>query len=121
MDPKAKSTLRTIAGEKSAAKHSNSNPVKSSKSSQKKAAPVENINESLSSISAGELYFSDDKEKRSPSSCSGAKVGRETKSGPSLVSRVTDYLEDDADVAAAAAAAAADGQSQSSTTKKGKF
>jgi hypothetical protein len=103
MDPKAKSSLNTTSSEKSTAKHSIHN--KSSKLSQKKG---ENIDAAVSSIPTDEIYSSDDKDKRTQTA-SGAKRGMDTKSVPSLVSRVSDYLDDEE---------CAD-QNQSSTAKKG--
>ena len=95
MDPKAKSPVATIASEKSAAKHSN--PVKSSKSSQKKTAHGETVEERLN-CPTEQIYSSDQKEKRICSISSGAKAGSDAKRAASLVNRVTDYLDDDADM-----------------------
>jgi hypothetical protein len=104
MDPKENIPLSS-AGEKGSgdgdgdgaggsggsAKSSLSMSAKSCKLSQKKCSPVENDSD-INSVNPP----ADEKDRRENGSVSsGAKLGKETKKVPSLVSRVSDYLEDE--------------------------
>jgi hypothetical protein len=90
MDPKENIPLSS-AGSGGSAKSSLSMSAKSCKLSQKKCSPVENDSD-INSVNPP----ADEKDRRENGSVSsGAKLGKETKKVPSLVSRVSDYLEDE--------------------------